>query len=254
VKNARVTLTGVPGMPMVQPGDDVPALIIQALAGAGLALRPGDVLVVTSKIVAKAEGRIVDLRKVEPSARARAVAAQTQKDPRLVEVILGESVEISRARPGALIVTHRLGFTSANAGVDHSNVGLGEDWVVLLPADPDGSAHEMRSRLAKATGVAPGVIIADTHGRPFRLGNVNVAIGVAGLPALYDQRGRPDLFGRKLRATVTAPADEIAAAAGLVTGQADEGLPVVLVRGLALPEADGAAADLIRPKELDLYR
>mgnify|MGYP005845300061 CR=1 FL=1 len=251
-----LTLIGLSGFPAVQPGDDLAALIAAVLRASGLTLQRGDVLVVTSKIVSKAEGRLLDLRTVTPSARAHELAALTRKDPRLVEVILRESVEVSRARPGVLIVTHRLGFTSANAGVDHSNVGLGEDWVLLLPEDPDASARALRARLETATGVAPGVVIADTHGRPFRLGNINVAIGVAGIPALFDQRGRPDLFGRTLQATVTAPADELAAAAGLVTGQAGEGVPVVLVRGWTAPEgvAPGSAADLVRPREIDLYR
>jgi coenzyme F420-0:L-glutamate ligase/coenzyme F420-1:gamma-L-glutamate ligase len=251
----EVSFIGVPGVPVVQPGDDLLALILDALGGAGLTLQPGDVLVVTSKIVSKAEGRLVNLRKVTPSPRALDVAAQVGKDARLVEVILGESVEISRAAPGVLVVTHRLGFTSANAGVDQSNLGMGDDWVMLLPEDPDRSARAIRAHLAEATGTAPGVIITDTHGRPFRLGNINVAIGVAGLRVLWDQRGETDLFGRTLRATVSAPADEIAAAAGLVGGQAAEGVPVVLVRGLSLPAGDDAsAADLIRPKSMDLYR
>lgn len=249
-----VAFIGVPGLPMVQPGDDLPALIAGALASAGLALQPGDVLVITSKIVSKAEGRLVDLRAVAPSARAHEIAAQVGKDPRLVELILRESTEISRAAPGVLIVTHRLGFTSANAGVDQSNVGPDREWAILLPADPDASARTLRVGLGSLTGVAPGVVISDTHGRPFRLGNINVAIGVAGIPALWDQRGTTDLFGRVLQATITAPADEIAAAAGLVTGQAAEALPVVLVRGLSLPAGDGRAADLVRPKEMDLYR
>jgi coenzyme F420-0:L-glutamate ligase/coenzyme F420-1:gamma-L-glutamate ligase len=251
----KVSFIGVPGVPVVQPGDNLPTLILDALGGAGLTLQPGDVLVVTSKIVSKAEGRLVDLRKVTPSPRALEVAAQVGKDARLVEVILGESVEISRAAPGVLVVTHRLGFTSANAGVDQSNLGMGDDWVMLLPEDPDRSARAIRARLAEATGIAPGVIITDTHGRPFRLGNINVAIGVAGVRALWDQRGETDLFGRTLRATVSAPADEIAAAAGLVGGQAAEGVPVVLVRGLSLPAGDDASAtDLFRPKSMDLYR
>ncbi|MBN1286238.1 MAG: coenzyme F420-0:L-glutamate ligase [Anaerolineae bacterium] len=250
----ELTLTGVPGVPIVQPGDDLARLVAQSLREAGLILQPGDALVVTSKIVSKAEGRLLDLRTVTPSARAEEVAAQVNKDPRIVEVILRESVEISRMAPNVLIVTHRLGFTSANAGVDQSNVGLGPDWALLLPEDPDRSAQALRARIAELTGVAPGVVITDTHGRPFRMGNINVAIGVAGLPALWDQRGNPDLFGRILRATITAPADEIAAAAGLITGQANESIPVVLVRGLALPELEGRAADLNRPKSTDLYR
>ena len=156
---------------------------------------------------------------------------------------------------GVLIVRHRLGFTSANAGIDHSNVGPnGEEWVLLLPVDPDASAARLRSALHTATGVHVGIVISDTHGRPFRLGNVGVAVGVGGFPALIDLRGRPDLFGRVLQATDIALADEIAAAADLLSGQAAEGLPVTLVRGLRLPDAEGKAKDLVRPPEMDLYR
>jgi coenzyme F420-0:L-glutamate ligase/coenzyme F420-1:gamma-L-glutamate ligase len=251
----QLTLKSLPGIPLVQPGDDLAQLILDSLRAAEIALRESDILVVTSKIVSKAEGRFLDLRTVTPSARAQEVAAQTGKDPRLVEVVLAESTGISRMRMGVLIVRHRLGFTSANGGIDHSNVGPnGEEWVLLLPVDPDASAARLRAALHAATGVQVGVVISDTHGRPFRLGNVGVAVGVAGLPALVDLRGRPDLFGRVLQATDIGLADEIAAAAGLLSGQAAEGLPVTLVRGLHLPPAGGRAADLVRPPELDLYR
>ncbi len=250
----QLTLIAVPGIPHIQPGDDLPQLIAAALERAGLSLRAGDVLVITSKLVSKAEGRFVDLRQVTPSERARRVAAVVNKDPRLVEVILGEAQGISRMRRDVLIVRHRLGFTLANAGVDHSNVGrAGEHWVLLLPRDPDASARAIRARLQTLTGVAPGVVISDSHGRPFRLGTVGVAIGLAGLPALWDRRGEPDLYGRTLEVTVTGLGDEIAAAAGLLSGQAAEGLPVVLVRGLRLPEGDGRATELVRPRGLDLY-
>jgi coenzyme F420-0:L-glutamate ligase/coenzyme F420-1:gamma-L-glutamate ligase len=245
----------LPGIPLVQPGDDLARLILDSLRAAELTLRGGDILVVTSKIVSKAEGRFLDLRAVSPSVRAEEIAVQTGKDPRLVEVILAESTSISRMRMGVLIVRHRLGFTSANAGIDHSNVGPnGEEWVLLLPVDPDASAARLRMALHAATGVQVGIVISDTHGRPFRLGNVGVAVGVAGLPALLDLRGRPDLFGRVLQATDIGLADEIAAAADLLSGQAAEGLPVTLVRGLRLPSVDGRASDLVRSPELDLYR
>lgn len=245
----------VPGMPLVQPGDDIPALILTALRQHDLSLQDGDVLVVTSKIISKAEGRRVDLRTVTPSARAVDIAAHTGKDPRLVEVLLGEITEISRMRQGVLITRHRLGFVSANAGIDHSNVGgEGEHWVLLLPVDPDASAARLRDGLMVATGARIAVIISDTHGRPFRLGNVGTAIGVAGIPALLDLRGRPDLFNRRLQYTDIGLADELASAADLVSGQAAEGLPVTLIRGLALPPGDGKATDLVRPPELDLYR
>ncbi len=248
-------LMSLPGIPLVQPGDDLARLILDSLRAAELALAEGDVLVITSKIVSKAEGRILDLRTLTPSARAHEITEKTGKDPRLVEAVLAESTEVSRMRTGVLIVRHRLGFTSANAGIDHSNVGPnGEEWVLLLPADPDVSAARLRDALQTAAGVSVGIIISDTHGRPFRLGNVGVAIGVAGIPALLDLRGRPDLFGRILQATDIALADEIAAAADLLSGQAAEGLPVTLVRGLRFPPTDGRAADLVRPPEMDLYR
>ena len=251
----QFTLVSLPGIPLVQPGDDLARLILDSLHTAELTLRERDILVVTSKIVSKAEGRFLDLRTIRPSARAEDVAAKTGKDPRLVEVVLAESTSISRMRMGVLIVRHKLGFTSANAGIDHSNVGPnGEEWVLLLPVDPDASAARLRMALHAATGVQVGIVIGDTHGRPFRLGNVGVAVGVAGLPALLDLRGQPDLFGRVLQATDIGLADEIAAAADLLSGQAAEGLPVTLVRGLRFPPADGCAADLVRPPELDLYR
>ncbi len=250
----QVTFVGLPGIPHVQPGDDLAALICTSLARAQITLQLGDILVVTSKLVSKAEGRFVDLRTVQPGARACRVAEIVRKDPRMVELILRESTAISRMRQDVLIVRHRLGFTLANAGIDHSNVGReGEDWVLLLPEDPDRSAALLRQRLAELTGVAPGVVISDSHGRPFRVGTVGVAIGLAGFPAVWDKRGQRDLYGRELRITVTGLGDELAAAAGLITGQGDEGLPVVLVRGLRVPVGEGRAADLIRPEALDLY-
>jgi coenzyme F420-0:L-glutamate ligase/coenzyme F420-1:gamma-L-glutamate ligase len=213
VNTPQFTLVSLPGIPLVQPGDDLARLILDSLHTAELTLRESDILVVTSKIVSKAEGRFLDLRTIRPSARAEDVAAKTGKDPRLVEVVLAESTSISRMRMGVLIVRHKLGFTSANAGIDHSNVGPnGEEWVLLLPVDPDASAARLRMALHAATGVQVGIVIGDTHGRPFRLGNVGVAVGVAGLPALLDLRGRPDLFGRVLQATDIGLADEIAAA------------------------------------------
>ncbi len=252
----QLTLLSLPGIPLVQPGDDLARLIGDALRAAHMSLVDGDVLVVTSKIVSKAEGRRLDLRTITPSPRAREVAEKTGKDPRLVEVILAESTSISRMRMGALIVRHKLGFTSANAGIDHSNVGPdGEEWVLLLPENPDKSAEQLRAALLAETGLSGlGIVISDTHGRPFRMGNVGVAVGVAGLPALLDLRGRPDLFGRILQATDIALADEIAAAADLLSGQAAEGLPVTLVRGLQWQTAEGRAADLIRSEDMDLYR
>lgn len=252
----EITLTAVPHIPHVQAGDDLPRILIEALQTAALSLQDGDVLAIAQKIVSKAEGRTVRLSAVTPSPRAREVAAQVEKDPRIVELILQESEEISRLRRGVLIVRHRLGFTSANAGIDRSNVAQdgADEQVLLLPQDPDGSAQRIRERLESEFGVRVGVVITDSHGRPFRLGTVGVAIGAAGLPALWDRRGEPDLYGYALQHTDVGVADEIAAAAGLLMGQGAEGTPVVLLRGLRLPQVDGRAADLVRPKEMDLYR
>lgn len=252
----QAIMTALPGLPEVSPGDDIAALIIFAMARIGLKPEKGDVIVVAHKIVSKAENRVVNLAEVTPDQLAIEVAEQCQKDPRLVSLILRESTSISRIRPGLLIVTHRLGFTSANAGIDRSNVCQHGDaeTVLLLPIDPDASAERIRQSIFEQTGVRPGIIIADSHGRPFRLGTVSVAIGLAGLPALWDRRGEVDRHGYILQHTEVGAADEIAAAAGLLMGQAAEGLPVVLIRGLTLPPIEGKASDLIRPKKLDLYR
>lgn len=252
-----LTLTALPSIPHVHAGDDVAKLLLDALERAGLALRDGDVLAVAQKIVSKAEGQQVRLAEVTPTARAEELAAVVGKDARLIELILRESTAVSRLRPGVIIVRHRLGFTSANAGIDRSNVQLAsgeEEAVLLLPRDPDASAAALRAALLAATGAVVGVVITDSHGRPFRLGTVGVAIGVAGIPALWDRRGETDLYGYRLQHTDVGLADEIAAAAGLLMGQAAEGLPAVLIRGLRLPPAEGRATDLVRPPELDLYR
>lgn len=255
----RLELTAVPGVPIVQPGDDVPELLCDALAGARVELRHHDVLVVTSKILSRAEDRFVDLSSVQPSEAARQLAHRTHKDPRACELVLRESTEVSRAAPNVLIVRHRLGFVSANAGIDESNgrpasEGRGP-WVLLLPLDPDGSARAIRAAVQARFGVDVGVVVTDSHGRPFRIGSVGVAIGVAGVPSLWDQRGRTDLQGRALEITITALADQIAAAADLIAGQADEGRPLVLVRGLSFSSDDGArATELLRPLAQDLYR
>jgi coenzyme F420-0:L-glutamate ligase/coenzyme F420-1:gamma-L-glutamate ligase len=254
--STRVTMTGLAGIPLVQPGDDLGAIAVAALRGNGLAPEEGDVLVVAQKIVSKAEGRYVDISTVRPSERAIALAAELDKDPRFVEVVLSESRRIVRHRPGLLIVEHRLGFVMANAGIDHSNVGVedGVERVLLLPVDPDGSAQALRQYLIGAVGVELGVIISDSFGRAWRKGTVGVALGSAGLPALVDLRGHPDLFGRELLVTETGFADEIAAAAGLLMGQADEAVPMVLVRGLVWSAPDRPAGFLIRPAEHDLFR
>jgi coenzyme F420-0:L-glutamate ligase / coenzyme F420-1:gamma-L-glutamate ligase len=251
-----ITLTSVPGIPMVRPGDDLAALLIAACEQNALAPADGDILVVAQKIVSKAEGRYVDLAKVRPSAHAVALAAEVNKDPRLVEVILAESRRVVRKKAGVLIVEHRLGFIMANAGVDHSNIDpdVAAEPVLLLPSDPDASAAGLHQRLTAQFRKRLGVIITDSWGRAWRHGTVGVALGVAGVPALIDMRGRPDLFGRELRVTQTGFADEIASAASLLMGQANEARPMVLLRGLAWADAPAPAATLLRPPEEDLFR
>ena len=253
---ANVTLTPLHGIKLVEPGDDLGSIAVAALRENGLVPKDGDVLVVAQKIVSKAEGRYVDVSTVQPSERAIALAAEVDKDPRFVEVVLSESKRVVRHRPGLLIVEHRLGFVMANAGIDHSNVGVQDtvERVLLLPVDPDGSAHALRQHLLEILGVGIGVIITDSFGRPWRKGTVGVALGAAGLPAFVDLRGHPDLFGRELLVTETGFADEIAAAAGLLMGQADEAVPMVLVRGLRWSAPDLPAAALVRPAEHDLFR
>ena len=252
----EVTLTALSGIKLVERGDNLGAITVVALRDNRLVPKDGDVLVVAQKIVSKAEGRFVDIATVEPSERAIALAAEVDKDPRFVEVVLSESKRVVRHRPGLLIVEHHLGFVMANAGIDHSNVAAedGAERVLLLPVDPDGSAKALRQHLLSAFGVGIGVIISDSFGRPWRKGTVGVALGADGLPAFVDLRGRPDLFGRELLVTETGFADEIAAAAGLLMGQADEAIPMVLVRGLAWSAPDQPAAALVRPAEHDLFR
>lgn len=251
-----VELHAVEGLPRVQAGDDLGALILAALQMQSLSLRTGDVLVLAQKIVSKSEGRSVDLATVQPSARAEGIAAETGKDARMVELILRESTRIVRQRPGLLIVEHRLGFVMANAGIDQSNVehGPGGERALLLPENPDASAARLREQLQRQTGAEVGVVINDSFGRPWRDGAVGVAIGCAGVAAVRDQRGEADLFGRTLRATVVGTGDEIASAASMVMGQAAQGLPVVLVRGLPHQGPAKPAAALVRPTQEDLFR
>jgi len=251
----NLTLSALAGLPLVKPGDDLGALLIAALRRTKIVPRDKDVLVVAQKIVSKAEGRIVDLKTVVPSARAVTIAKEVNKDARLVETILFESDEIVRQKRDVLIVAHRLGFIMANAGVDQSNVAEeGADQALLLPRDPDASAAALKAKLDGEFGVDLGVIINDSFGRPWRLGVVGVALGVAGLPALRDKIGAPDLFGRKLRVTQVAIADEIAAAASLLMGQDAEGQPAVHVRGLEWDAPATGASSLLRPKDQDLFR
>jgi coenzyme F420-0:L-glutamate ligase / coenzyme F420-1:gamma-L-glutamate ligase len=244
------------GLPLIMAGDDLVELIAASLKQNGVEARAHDVLVVAQKIVSKAEGRMVDLATIKPSARAIALATEVDKDPRLVEVILSESVRVVRARRNVLIVEHRLGFIMANAGVDQSNVGPadGAQRALLLPENPDRSAAALRIGLMAVTGIDLAVVINDSFGRAWRQGTAGVAIGAAGLPALIDLRGRPDLFGRTLEVSVIGFADEVAAAASLVMGQADEAAPVVLIRGLRWSAPESTAASLIRPSNEDLFR
>jgi len=253
---SQLTITGLSGVPMVQPGDDLAALTIAAFAATGLAPQDGDVLVVAQKIVSKSEGRIVDVATVEPSDRAIALAAETGKDPRFVEIVLSESRRIVRHRPNLIVVEHRLGFVMANAGIDHSNVAPedGTERVLLLPLDPDASALALQQQLAARTGKRIAVIISDSFGRPWRRGTVGIALGAAGLPALIDWRGHPDLFGRKLEVTEVAFADLIASAAGLVMGEGAEGVPAALLQGLKWSATSNNAAALLRPVQEDLFR
>lgn len=249
----NLVLTALSGIPMIAAGDDLAAITVKALRAADLALVPGDVLVLAQKIVSKAEGRLVDLATVTPSPRAVVLAEETGKDARVVELVLAESSEVLRHRPGVLIVGHKLGLVLANAGIDRSNVD-GREHVLLLPRDPDRSCAELRRAIATTTGVEVGVVIIDSIGRAWRNGTIGTAIGVAGLPGLLDLRGAPDLFGRPLETTEVGLADELAAAASLVMGQAGEGTPVVLARGLRYGRREGTASELIRVREKDLFR
>ena len=248
---ARIELIGVPGIPEVADGDDVAALIAEAVRGAGNEVFAGDVFVVAQKIVSKAEGRVVSLDSVEPSPRAKEWAAAFDKDARVVEVVLRESRRIVRMERGVLISETEHGFVCANAGVDTSNVGEGT--VALLPNDPDASARRIRSSLEEAFGVRLAVIVSDTFGRPWREGLVNVALGVSGIAPLIDYRGQRDSHGNALKVTVIAIADELASAAELVMKKS-LGIPAAIVRGFDYEASDASGRELIRVAELDLFR
>ena len=251
-------LTPLSDIPMIHTGDDLTDIIIHGLQKSGATLQNGDILVLAQKIVSKVEGRWVNLVTIQPSIQASELARKIEKDPRMVELILRESNHVLRTRVGTIIVEHRLGFVCANAGIDHSNVageGDGSDeWVLLLPENPDFSAQSIREKLELYSGVQLGVMIIDSHGRAWRQGVVGVAIGLAGMPGLVDMRGKNDLFGYTLRVTTIGVADELAAAASLVMGQADEGTPVVHVRGFPYALREGDLKELLRDKEQDLFR
>ena len=252
-----LTLTPLPGIPIIKPGDDLSVLIISALDRAQIVLENGDILVLAQKIVSKSEGRSVNLTSVNPSGKAFDLAPKVDKDPRLIELIFQESKSILRTRPGTIIVEHRLGFICANAGIDHSNVSADnalDDQVLLLPENPDASAKSLRTRLEDWCKVSLGILIIDSHGRAWRMGTVGVAIGFSGVPGLVDLRGEPDMFGRILSITQIGAADELAAAASLLMGQAAEGNPIVHVRGFPYQLREGGLEELIRPEDQDLFR
>jgi len=254
----KLTLTTLQNIPLIRQNDNLADILLSSLAQASIELQNDDILVLAQKIVSKAEGRMRNLTEISPSARAIELAEQTQKDARVVELMLEESNEILRTRVGAIIVEHRLGFVCANAGIDHSNVaGHGnekEEHVLLLPENPDESARRLRDEIRHRTGANVGVMIIDSHGRAWRNGTVGICIGLSGIPAVMDERGWKDLFGYTLQITVVGIADELAAAASLMMGQAAEGTPAVHVRGFPYPLGEGSLRELIRPKEQDMFR
>jgi coenzyme F420-0:L-glutamate ligase / coenzyme F420-1:gamma-L-glutamate ligase len=260
-----LSLVPLQNIPIIRQGHNLADIIIDSLQSSNVNLANADILVIAQKIVSKAEGRMVNLGTVTPNSRAVELGEKADKDPRIVELMLQESNEVLRVRKGTIIVEHKLGFVCANAGIDHSNVGLlppegetpgvkAEDYVLLLPEDPDQSARNIRNQLKQKTGFNLGVMIIDSHGRAWRNGTVGICIGLSGLPALIDERGWKDLFDYTLKITVVGVADELAAAASLVMGQAAEGTPVVHVRGFPYPLGEGSLKELIRPKEQDMFR
>ncbi|MFV8783120.1 coenzyme F420-0:L-glutamate ligase [Microbulbifer sp. SA54] len=252
----RLEMYALPEFPLIQPGDDICTLITAALERADITLADGDILVIAQKIISKAEGRYAHLNRVEVGTRARTLAERVDKDPRLVQLILDESVEVLRTRPGVVIVEHRRGYVHANAGIDQSNIqsDAKDPRVLLLPEDADASAAALRRSLRQVTGVEVGIIINDSAGRAWRNGTAGFAIGTAGFTPVVDMVGQGDLFGRKLESTSVAVADELAAGASFLMGQAAEGTPVVLVRGARLPVAEVGSESLIRAREYDLFR
>ncbi len=250
-----LTLQALPGVPEIEPGCDLAGVLLDAAALAGIDFADRDVLVVAQKVVSKAEGRYLDLLGLQPGTEAVGLAARTGKDPRFVEAVLRESRGVVRAARHVLITRHRLGFVMANAGIDRSNLPRGDgDRVLLLPLDPDASARALRAAIAGRRGVDVGVVVSDSFGRPWRVGTTNVALGVAGLPAVVDQRGGKDRHGRTLETTQVALADAVAAAAGIAMGEAAESTPAVRVRGLHWIAAEGDGQALIRPEAEDLFQ
>lgn len=250
----QLILTALPDIPMIEQGDDLVEILLQSLKKTQLILQDGDILVLAQKIVSKAEGRWVNLETVSPSQQATDLAKQIEKDPRLVELIFQESKQIVRHRPGLVIVEHKLGFICANAGIDHSNVRGSEDWVLLLPENPDASATRLRAGLEQKAAVKLGLMIIDSHGRAWRNGTVGITIGLSGVPGVVDRRGEIDLCGYQMRATEVGAADELAAGASLLMGQVAEGTPAVHVRGFPFQLRESGLAELLRAAEYDLFR
>lgn len=247
-----IQVIGLYQIPIVKKGDNIADHIVNAAKAEGVEIQNRDVIVVAQKIVSKSEGRVVNLKSLKPSALAKIIAKNADKDPQHVEAILRETAGIVRLKGPHIIVQTRHGFVCANAGVDRSNVGH-DGSVIMLPVDPDKSAHRIRERMRKLSGVDVGVIISDTFGRPWRLGQVNVAVGVAGLKPMIDYRGRRDMFGKELNVTQMAVADELASAAELVMRKSD-GVPVAVIRGAKFSRGKGTARDLVRPEDEDLFR
>jgi coenzyme F420-0:L-glutamate ligase/coenzyme F420-1:gamma-L-glutamate ligase len=251
-------LTPITNIPDIKPGDHLPQLIIQGMKTQGISLKSNDILVVTQKIVSKAEDRFISLSTITPSQEALEIAKISRKRPQLIELILQESKKVIRVNKRAMITEHNLGFISANAGIDHSNVkgktGKHNDWYLLLPKDPDNSAKQIRLYINSTKSVNIGVMIIDSHGRAWRYGTVGTMIGTAGVPVLVDLRGKKDLYGYKLKITRVAAADELAGAASLIMGQASEKIPVVHVRGFPYPLRNTCLNEIIRPEEKDLFR
>jgi coenzyme F420-0:L-glutamate ligase / coenzyme F420-1:gamma-L-glutamate ligase len=263
-----LTITPLLNIPLIRRDDDLADILVEGLNASNIKLENDDLLILAQKIVSKAEGRMVNLTTVTPGERAINLAAESEKDPRIIELMLQESNEVLRVRAGTIIVEHRLGFVCANAGIDHSNIGsplpkegmpkvkvdAQGDWVLLLPRDPDTSCRVIREKIKSKTGKRIGVMIIDSHGRAWRVGTVGVCIGLSGIPAVVDERGWKDLFDYSLRVTVVGVADELAAAASLMMGQAAEGTPAVHVRGFPYPLREGSLKELLRPKDQDLFR
>ncbi len=254
MNTSQLAAFGVPGLPLIRHGDDLSSILLTALEAADLDLLDGDIVVVAQKIISKAEGRTRRLSEVEPTPRALELATATDKEPAMVQLILDESRQILRHRIGVLIVEHKLGFILANAGIDRSNVDADSDQVLLLPVDPNASEARLRAELGRQTGKELGVIITDSVGRAWRMGTTGMALGSAGVEALLNLRGRKDLFGRELQVSEHAVADSVASTAELLMGEANEALPIVIVRGLQAGHSNQDATVLIRPEQDDLFR